>query len=229
MPSWESELSESGFAVIPNVLPEALRGPLMALFAEHGGKAGRRLATEHEPVRALACSGPVRLIVELALGPQAFLVRATLFDKTPGANWLVTLHQDITLAVRERREVPGFSGWSVKHGVPHAQAPAKTLEDMVALRVHLDPCTVDSGPLLAIAGSHRRGILETQQIQELKEQAKPEPGLVDDGGALLMRPLLVHASSKASSPDHRRVVHLEFAQHELPGGLEWYARCPMRS
>jgi hypothetical protein len=41
------------------------------------------------------------------------------------------------------------------------------------------------------------------------------------GDALLMRPLLLHASSEASAPVHRRVIHLEYAACPLPGGLEW--------
>jgi hypothetical protein len=36
-----------------------------------------------------------------------------------------------------------------------------------------------------------------------------------------MRPLLLHASSPAADPRHRRVIHLEFAAEPLPGGLEW--------
>jgi ectoine hydroxylase-related dioxygenase (phytanoyl-CoA dioxygenase family) len=42
------------------------------------------------------------------------------------------------------------------------------------------------------------------------------------GDALVMRPLLLHASSPARKPDHRRVIHLEFAPANLlPAGLSW--------
>jgi hypothetical protein len=34
---------------------------------------------------------------------------------------------------------------------------------------------------------------------------------------------VLHASSPATAPMHRRVVHLEFACDPLPGGLEWEA------
>lgn len=37
-----------------------------------------------------------------------------------------------------------------------------------------------------------------------------------------MRPLLLHASSPAASPGHRRVLHVESAAAGLPGGLQWY-------
>jgi hypothetical protein len=39
-----------------------------------------------------------------------------------------------------------------------------------------------------------------------------------------MCPLILHASSKAASPSHRRVIHIEFASLELPGGLHWHRR-----
>ena len=37
-----------------------------------------------------------------------------------------------------------------------------------------------------------------------------------------MRPLLLHASSIAIVPTHRRVIHLEYASQSLADGLEWY-------
>jgi hypothetical protein len=44
---------------------------------------------------------------------------------------------------------------------------------------------------------------------------------VPKGGALIMRPLLLHASSACAIPKSRRVIHLEFASAELPQGLDW--------
>ena len=44
---------------------------------------------------------------------------------------------------------------------------------------------------------------------------------VPAGGALLMRPLLQHASSKSSSGKPRRVLHFVFAPRALPQGLRW--------
>ena len=39
-----------------------------------------------------------------------------------------------------------------------------------------------------------------------------------------MKPLILHASSKTENDTHRRVIHLEFNNHELPGGLDWLER-----
>jgi hypothetical protein len=41
------------------------------------------------------------------------------------------------------------------------------------------------------------------------------------GGALAMRPLILHASSKATSLASRRVLHFVFGPPKLPLGLEW--------
>jgi hypothetical protein len=44
---------------------------------------------------------------------------------------------------------------------------------------------------------------------------------VSRGGALVMKPLLLHASSKATRTMPRRVLHFVFGPPELPLGLEW--------
>jgi len=47
---------------------------------------------------------------------------------------------------------------------------------------------------------------------------------VGRGGAVVMRPRLLHASSPVKTASHRRVIHLEFAAGPLPPPLEWYQR-----
>ncbi len=42
------------------------------------------------------------------------LVRAIYFDKTSEANWSVAWHQDKTIAVKEKVNIPGFEPWSIK-------------------------------------------------------------------------------------------------------------------
>jgi hypothetical protein len=45
-------------------------------------------------------------IARETLGKEAFPFRATLFDKSPTANWLVVWHQDTALPLQERRDAP---------------------------------------------------------------------------------------------------------------------------
>jgi ectoine hydroxylase-related dioxygenase (phytanoyl-CoA dioxygenase family) len=138
--------------------------PLLAADASRGGL--RRLL-EHASVRALARSAAVRAVAESVLGESCFAVRAILFDKTPDANWKVAWHQDLSIAVRARREIPGYEAWSVKDGVAHVQPPASVLEQMLAVRGHLDECGPENGPVRVISGSHRRGRLTAEQIDEV--------------------------------------------------------------
>ena len=88
--------------------------------------------------------------------------------------------------------------------------------------VHLDDCDTDNGPLRVLRGSHRHGRLNDDQIEQLKRTSDEVTCLVPAGGALLMRPLLLHASSPAKIPRHRRVIHLEYAAQPLPGPLRWF-------
>ncbi len=175
----------------------------------------------HTAFRDAACSVAVRGLVEPLLGSGAFVVRSILFDKTAETNWDVAWHQDVTIAVAERIDTPGYGPWSMKAGIPHVQPPNEVLAAMVAVRIHLDPCGAENGPLLVVPGSHRLG---TVDVRSLDVQACDRDAVAcsaEDGAAVIMRPLTLHASRKALSPGHRRVLHLEFAAADLPPPLKW--------
>jgi ectoine hydroxylase-related dioxygenase (phytanoyl-CoA dioxygenase family) len=104
------------------------------------------------------------------------------------------------------------------------QPPAEVLEQMVTVRVHLDECGLDNGPVQVIPGSHQADRPSAAEIARWREEHEAVPCVWARGGALVMRPLLLHASSPVTLPAHRRVVHLEFAVDELPGGLQWHGR-----
>ena len=186
-------------------------------------KHAQRNLLDFAPVRQLACCQSVRKLVAAVLGPDCFAVRGILFNKTPDSNWKVVWHQDRTIAVRERIDVPQFGPWSVKAGVPSVQPPTSIMAKMLAMRLHLDENDESNGPLRVIPGSHRAGCLAAEQILAWKERPTVTC-TVPRGGVILMRPLLLHASSACSQPKQRRVVHLEFACEKLPGGLEWHDR-----
>jgi ectoine hydroxylase-related dioxygenase (phytanoyl-CoA dioxygenase family) len=165
----------------------------------------------------------MRRLVEPVLGPHAFAVRGILFNKLPGANWKVPWHQDCAIAVRERRDVPGWGRWSVKDGVPHVRPPAEVLARMLAVRIHLDDCGGQDGPLRVLPGSHKSGLLNDAEILGWPREAAVTCA-VRRGDAILMRPLLLHASSSAAEPASRRVIHIEFAKEELTDGMHWHER-----
>jgi hypothetical protein len=230
---WAEAIGRDGFAVIPDVVaPAVVSGLIDALAAKGPGsaileRAGsayamRDLLREVPEARRLAGSDPLLELVRPVLGPGAFVVRGLLFDKTPEANWPVPWHQDLTVAVKHRRDVPGFGPWTIKGGVPHVRPPIGVLERMLTLRIHLDDCDATRGPLRVLPGSHAAGRLGAEQTREWLDRVAPVECHVPRGGVLIMRPLILHASSPAAVPRRRRVVHLEYAADLLPGDVEWF-------
>ena len=118
--------------------------------------------------------------------------------------------------------MPGFGPWSTKDGIPHVQAPAELLEQMLTLRLQLDDADASNGALRVLPGSHRFGRLSADRIQQLRREQPDFLCAVSAGDALLMRPLLLHASSRSAHPRHRRVLHIEYAGFNLPAELEWH-------
>lgn len=227
------EFEKNGFAVLKAVfgpeevsslcreltdLEEIGTGPQKRLRS-HGV---RNLLNRSEAIRVLAESEYVCNIAEKYIGRGSKVVRAIYFDKTPGANWKVLWNQDLTISVRERIEVKGFAPWTRKADVWHVQPSVDILEKMLTLRIHLDDADERNGALEIIVGSHNKGRLDAGQIKAIRAANVSRICRVKQGDCLVMRPLLLHSSSAGEDPRRRRVIHLEFSNVELPGGLEWY-------
>jgi hypothetical protein len=224
----QQSLAHDGFALIPSAIPQSIIDrlsaavePLLAHLTRVQGGV-RDVFSQVPEVREFARSPEIRRWVEPILGSDCGAVNCTLFDKADGRNWKVPYHQDITVRVKRRIEVPGWETWWEKAGVPHVWPPAQIVEGMLAVRVHLDDCGPENGPLRVLPGSHRSGVLSSEEIEAWKEKSTEVPCLVDRGGVILMRPLLLHASSSATLVNRRRVLHIEYAPRTLPDSLEWY-------
>lgn len=226
-------LRRDGFAIVPKVLDKSVVQGLCKIIER--AKAGqavrqrrgavfaiRNLLDVVAEVRDVVSSAAVRNLIEPVLGGDAFIVRAILFDKTPDANWKVAWHQDVSIAVTERIDAPGFGPWSVKAGIIHVRPPVEVLQGMVTLRIHLDDCDESNGALHVLPGSHRRGVLDAKDLQACRGSSDIRLCCVPIGGAMLMRPLIAHASSPGTSPSRRRVIHLEWAATPLPQPLQWH-------
>jgi ectoine hydroxylase-related dioxygenase (phytanoyl-CoA dioxygenase family) len=221
-------LETDGFCIAPKIINKDVVDNIVATLdranmvrSKRGEEIfGARNLLEVFEIAALAGSSALMPLVHSVLGENAVPIRGIFFDKTPGANWPVTWHQDLTLAVVERRELAGWTNWSIKGGTHHVNPPVPVLENMVTLRVMLDDCDADNGPLRVQPGSHRRGRLSRAEIVDLCASGAEQECLGEAGDILMMRPLLVHASSAARKPRHRRVVHLEYiAAHIVPESL----------
>ncbi|HEY9106513.1 MAG TPA: phytanoyl-CoA dioxygenase family protein, partial [Roseateles sp.] len=133
----------------------------------------------------------------------------------------VAPHQDLAIPVAGRVEHEPLRGWSVKAGRHFVLAPAEVLAQMVALRLHLDDATEADGGLRFVPGSHRGGVLDEAGVGLWRERAGEVAVDAHVGDGLLMRPLVLHASSKASAQGRRRVLHFLFGPRRLPFGLRW--------
>jgi hypothetical protein len=148
-------------------------------------------------------------------------VQCNYFEKSAERNWLVAIHQDLSIPVAARVAEPSLRGWSEKEGALFVQAPVALLEQLVALRLHLDDCTLDDGPLRVVPGSHLGGILAGSDASAAREADMEVQCTAQAGDVLALRPLLLHASSKGRGSGRRRVLHFVFGPHALPHGLAW--------
>ncbi len=168
--------------------------------------------------RLLAQDSALVAVARYMLGSETFPYRATMFEKTTDANWLVVWHQDTALPLRRRRETSGWGPWSVKEDVIYAHAPASALAQVLALRVHLDDSTSRNGPLRVLPATHTLGVLSVDAIHQLAQDVGPVECCVPRGGIVAMKPLLVHSSSKSQSECARRVLHIEYAANAVIAG-----------
>jgi hypothetical protein len=101
----EQQMEQDGFAVVPTCLDEST---VERLCQFQDIQDSQRNLLSIPSIHQLATSKPVREVMEAALGHRCFAVRGIFFNKTQSANWKVVWHQDLTISVRERRDVDGF-------------------------------------------------------------------------------------------------------------------------
>jgi hypothetical protein len=207
-----AEFENSGFVVLDAIL----RPEDVDTVAAWRRRTDLRRAGTRSLLREAWCAALARrLLADDRLVPLlpsgAVAVQCTYFEKSPETNWLVSPHRDLSIPVLARVEAPGWGGWTEKAVVVHGHPPAGVLQTMVAIRVHLEANTAANGPLRVAVGSHR---------QEATDEAGMIPCHVEALGALVMRPLLTHASSKVRS-GIRRVLHYLCGPPELPDGARW--------
>lgn len=218
------EFSVDGVGVITGVVgPHAIERlrelPLFAL----DGRPGRRVHSLPEEISDLtAHGGALRSIADDLLGTESRAVRVLFFDKTIEANWGVPWHQDRTIAVASRVEAPGFGPWSVKGGVVHVEPTEHVLRSLVSLRLHVDDCGPDNGPLQVILGSWADGRVGADQISTRVTRGPVAVLTAAAGSVVAMRGLTIHGSEPAKVVGHRRVVHVDFCSAPLPERLSWY-------
>ncbi len=207
-----------GFELVENIIPSSDIDNIhreIDQFQESSSAGIRHADTKLSTLQQLAQSSLALHLAEHYMQDKPRLMRCILFNKTAEQNWLVSWHQDKTLCMPRKFAHQDWGPWSIKDGAHHVQPPINILNQMITLRFHLDDNHKDNGCLKVLPGSHNKGILSTQQMHALNEKASPVYCLAPRGSALVMKPLLVHASNKATTPDRRRVIHMEFVPAKL--------------
>ncbi|MGY3087068.1 hypothetical protein ACVWYF_000094 [Hymenobacter sp. UYAg731] len=228
-----TQFADEGFAVLPTFYaPDEVAALLRVVESAAGNGPNFRRSQEVFAIRELLEEVPglwpplystaLRELLAGLFPAGCQLVKAIYFDKPAGSNWLVPWHQDLMINVDQRADLPGFGPWTSKTEGISVQPPMAVLENVVTLRIHLDNCDATNGALKVVPGSHRHGVVPAAAIASHTPNATT--CAVPAGGAMLMKPLLLHASNRSTSNRSRRVMHLEFASVELPAGLAWRER-----
>lgn len=185
------------------------------------GRVGIRLKGLKDLHPFLMPAGSIGAIAVRLIGPMSRPVRAILFDKRRTTNWSLTWHQDRTICVEHKIDVEGFGPWTRKSGMQHVAPPFEILARMVTLRVHLDDVPETNAPLLIAPGSHREGRVPEHAVLEVVRRRGVATCLATAGDVWAYATPILHASDAAAMPAKRRVLQIDFAAEELPGGLKW--------
>ncbi|WP_221390568.1 phytanoyl-CoA dioxygenase family protein [Dyadobacter sp. NIV53] len=158
-------------------------------------------------------------ILEDNFGKDFFVVKSIYFDKPGESNWFVPYHQDLTISVDKKINLPGFGPWTTKQNQFAVQPPLEILEDNFTARIHLDDTNEENGALKIIPKSHLKGVYRAETIDwNVENEISCNVG---KGGVMFMKPLLLHASSRTTNYMKRRVIHIEFSRRTLPENLNW--------
>jgi ectoine hydroxylase-related dioxygenase (phytanoyl-CoA dioxygenase family) len=203
------DLARDGYGLLHAGLGDDLLESLRAEAFSHGA-AGTRCLLDLASVRTAALAMKERLVAHCLLPSSAVAIQAIAFDKTPDTNWKVAWHQDLMFPFADKVSSPGYELPSCKSGIHYARPPLDVLEDLLAVRLHLDDCGESNGPLRVSPGTHRKGVIPSSDAASQAATNGEIPCFALTGEVLLMRPLLLHASSQATVPGHRRVLHVVY-------------------
>lgn len=233
MEKHRQEIETSGFATIPNVYTQDEVHALIALINDADTSketfrksadlfAVRQFLREIPEILPVVFNGNLLDIISTMFGPDYFVVKSIYFDKPETSNWYVAYHQDLTISVDKRLDITGFGPWTVKQNQFAVQPPLRILEGNFTIRIHLDDTDAENGALKVVDGSHKKGIYRPETIDWDTETETVCD--VPSGGIMIMKPLLLHSSSRTTNRKKRRVIHIEFSNRRLPNGLEWSER-----
>ncbi|MDO3626328.1 phytanoyl-CoA dioxygenase family protein [Mucilaginibacter sp. BT774] len=227
---YQQEVYTNGFTVIDNIYTDEEVVDLISIIDQVDKSnqtfrknadlfAIRQFLKEVADVKPIIFNGKLEQLIENIFGSGYFVVKSIYFDKPERSNWFVTWHQDLTISVDKKVDLPGYTSWTSKHNQFAVQPPIEILEDNFTIRIHLDDTNEDNGALKVLPGSHLKSIYRPENIDwSIENEAVCN---VKRGGVMIMRPLLMHASDRTVNEQKRRVMHIEFSRAELSGEISW--------
>ncbi len=229
----QQQLSDNGFTTVDGIYsPEEVEQILTAIDRIGRSKetfrksadlfAIRQFLKEVPATQNLIFNEKFKILIDQFLGTDFFVVKSIYFDKPEASNWYVPYHQDLTISVDKKLELENFGSWTVKQNQFAVQPPLDILENIVTLRIHLDDTDKNNGALRVIPKSHSKKIYRPETIDWTKENETTCS--IKKGGLMIMKPLILHSSSRTTNNKKRRVIHIEFSNKELPTGLNWAER-----
>jgi len=225
-----NELQENGFAILPKIYSADEIDQLLSILDQiESDKATfrksadlfaiRQFLKEIPSTKAIIFNDQLKGVIHSIFGTDYFIVKSIYFDKPEQSNWFVAYHQDLTISVDQKIPLENFGPWTVKQDQFAVQPPIDILESNFTIRIHLDDTDENNGALKVIPKSHSKGIYRAANIDW--ENEVEVSCNVKKGGIMIMKPLLWHSSAKTTNNQKRRVIHVEFANKELPQPLQW--------
>lgn len=224
------ELEENGFSVLAHLYSDNEISEILACIenTEQDGNsfmktkdlfAIRQLIKNVPELSNLLFNKKLTELISDLSESKYFLTKAIYFDKPTESNWFVAYHQDLSISVDKKADSKNYLNWTFKKGQHGVQPPIEILQDTITIRIHLDKANKNNGALKVIPKSHLKEIVRADSKDwNIDSEFVCE---VEKGGAMLMKPLTIHASNRATNGKKRRVIHLEFNKHKLTKPLAW--------
>ncbi|WP_316824541.1 phytanoyl-CoA dioxygenase family protein [Pedobacter miscanthi] len=224
------ETREIGFSVIEHVFTDPEIEAILTAISNTDPKnetfrksddlfAIRQFLKEVPDAINIVFNEKLKNIINELFGEDYFLVKSIYFDKPETSNWFVSYHQDLTISVDQKVEIAGFGPYTNKHNQFAVQPPLSILESSFTIRIHLDDTNEENGALKVIPNSHSKGIYRPETINwDIEQEVSCN---VARGAVMIMKPMLLHRSSRTTNNKKRRVIHLEFSNQLLPKAIQW--------
>ena len=227
------DLTENGFTTVDNIYSDKeIEEILLTIDRADKDKetfrksadlfAIRQFLKEIPEAKDLVFNDKFKTAVRQLFGDNYFVVKSIYFDKPETSNWYVSYHQDLTISVDKKVELENFGPWTTKQNQFAVQPPIDILENIYTIRIHLDDTDENNGALRVIPKSHSKKIYRPETIDWSRETETNCN--VSKGGIMIMKPLILHSSSRTTNNKRRRVIHIEFSNQELPIALKWAER-----